>query len=113
MTAPQPLHRDAGLQPERTALAWGRTALAMVVASATFLRWMPTHGWFAGTLVVLTLITATAIHLTQKSRYRRAAAGISGEAVRANTGTVLAMTLAVLVLGALGTFTVLWLPVPD
>ena len=108
---PQSGHQDPGLQPERTALAWGRTSLAMVVASAMFLRWVPTHGWFAGALVFLTLVTAASIHFTQKRRYSRASAGISSENVQANIGTMLAVALAVVVLGAVGIAAVLWLPV--
>lgn len=37
-------HGDPGLQPERTVLAWGRTTLTLVTASAIFLRWIPEHG---------------------------------------------------------------------
>ncbi|NKX52859.1 DUF202 domain-containing protein, partial [Arthrobacter deserti] len=58
-----PRHTDAGLQPERTALAWTRTTLALVVASVFFLRWMPSHGWFTATLIIVTAGTALAINL--------------------------------------------------
>ena len=30
---------DPGLQPERTAMSWTRTGLAMLVCAATLLRW--------------------------------------------------------------------------
>ncbi|QCO96454.1 DUF202 domain-containing protein [Arthrobacter sp. 24S4-2] len=59
-------HGDSGLQPERTDLAWGRTTMAMVVAAAVFLRWLPHHGWFVGTLVAAATVTAHAINFTQK-----------------------------------------------
>lgn len=35
---PAPLPRDPGLQPERTALAWNRTALAVAINAALVLR---------------------------------------------------------------------------
>lgn len=111
MAPPLTGHQDPGLQPERTALAWGRTALALVVAAAIFLRWMPHHGWFAGTLVALALATAVAIHFTQKRRYRLGSAGISAEAGQPNTAAALALSLAVVLLGAVGIAAVLWLPV--
>jgi len=107
-----PEHQDAGLQPERTSLAWGRTTLAMVVAAAIFLRWMPQHGLFTGVLVVVTLLAALAINLTQKIRYHRAVRGIADETVHADVVAVLFTSLSVVVLGALGIYTVLFLPVP-
>jgi uncharacterized membrane protein YidH (DUF202 family) len=108
---PVPEHNDAGLQPERTSLAWGRTTMAMVVAAAIFLRWMPNHGWFAGILVAVTLVTALAINLTQKIRYHRAVRGIASETVHADVVGVLFTSVSVFVLGALGIYTVLFLPV--
>lgn len=107
---PGPVHYDAGLQPERTSLAWGRTCLAMVVAAAVFLRWVPHHGWFVGILVALTLATALAINLTQKRRYRRAVRGIAAESVQADAVAALWVAVSVVVLGGLGIYTVLFLP---
>lgn len=106
-------HQDPGLQPERTALAWGRTSLALVVASAMFLRWVPSHGWFAGALVLLTLVAAVTIHSTQRKRYGQASTGISSEAGRADTGTITALSAAVVLLAAVGIIAVLWLPISD
>lgn len=84
--------------------------MAMVVAAAIFFRWMPHHGWFAGTLVVLTLLTAWGINLTQKRRYHRAVRGIAGGRLHADTVAVLVTSLSVVLLGGLGIYTVIFLP---
>ncbi|MCG2620980.1 DUF202 domain-containing protein [Arthrobacter sp. I2-34] len=105
-----PEHHDAGLQPERTTLAWGRTMLSMVVAAAIFLRWTPHHGWFTGILVGATLCAALAINLTQKRRHHRAVRGIAAETVHADAAAVLWTSASVVLLGALGIYAVLFLP---
>ncbi|HET7780833.1 MULTISPECIES: DUF202 domain-containing protein [Micrococcaceae] len=105
-----PTHGDPGLQPERTDLAWGRTTLSMVVAAAVFLRWMPHHGWFAGTLVAATLITALAIHSSRKRRFHRAISGINQEAITPDLVSAAAVAASVVVLAGLGLYTVLLVP---
>jgi uncharacterized membrane protein YidH (DUF202 family) len=107
-----PEHRDPGLQPERTSLAWGRTTLAMVVAAAIFLRWTPHHGLFTGVLIALTLLAALVINGTQRVRYHRAVHGIANETIHADVVAVLFTSLTVVALGALGIYTVVFLPVP-
>jgi len=89
-------HDDSGLQPERTDLAWGRTSMAMVVAAAVFLRWLPHHGWFVGTLVAAATVTAVR--------------GINQEAMPPNVGATAAVATSVVVLAVLGIYTVLFLP---
>jgi uncharacterized membrane protein YidH (DUF202 family) len=103
-------HDDSGLQPERTDLAWGRTSMAMVVAAAVFLRWLPHHGWFVGTLVAAATVTALAISFTQKRRFHRAVRGINQEAMPPNVGATAAVATSVVVLAVLGIYTVLFLP---
>jgi hypothetical protein len=103
-------HSDSGLQPERTDLAWGRTTMAMAVAAAVFLRWLPHHGWFVGTLVVAATVTALAINFTQKRRFRRAVRGINQETMPPNLGATAAVAASVVVLAVLGIYTVLFLP---
>ncbi|MEV7647170.1 DUF202 domain-containing protein [Arthrobacter sp. NPDC089319] len=106
---PEPGHHDAGLQPERTSLAWSRTTLAMIVATAMFLRWFPEYGWFTGTLVAVSLCTAMGIYITQQLRYRRAVSGIANERIHADAAAAAWIAGSVVVLGALGLFAVLFL----
>ncbi len=53
--------RDPGLQPERTALSWTRTAVAMSVNAALGLRAGVTHE--SSTLVMLSLVLVAAATL--------------------------------------------------
>ena len=105
-----PTHGDAGLQPERTDLAWRRTTLSLVAAAAIFLRWMPHHGWFAGTLVAAAVLTALAINLTRRRRLHRAIRGIQQNAMVPDIASTAAVAASVVVLAVLGIYTVLFLP---
>lgn len=96
---------DPGLQPERTSLAWGRTTLAMVVASLLFLRWIPDYGWFPVILIGLALLTAAGVFLNQRRRYAR-----SGARIHAAPAAVLVVGSAVVVLAILGIYTIVALP---
>jgi uncharacterized membrane protein YidH (DUF202 family) len=103
-------HGDSGLQPERTDLAWNRTTMAMVVAAAVFLRWLPHHGWFLGTLVAGAGVAALAINLTQKRRFSRAVQGIKQETMPPHVVSTAAVAATVVALSLLGIYTVLFLP---
>ncbi|MGK9063777.1 DUF202 domain-containing protein [Stutzerimonas chloritidismutans] len=109
--APPPLHEDPGLQPERTSLAWGRTLLTLITVSALFLRWMPYHGAFVGSLVALSLLTALGIWLTQQRRYNRSASGLKSGRIQADLVSVIWLGVAVVALSVLGLYTVLFLPI--
>lgn len=106
--APAPCpHQDPGLQPERTALAWGRTMMTLCTAAAVYLRWLPTHGVFVLCLFVVALCLAGGIYATQRRRYRRAATGIAGERLTPDAVAVGLTAGACVVLGALGLVTIL------
>ncbi|RLV57425.1 DUF202 domain-containing protein [Aeromicrobium phragmitis] len=56
-------------QPERTRLAWGRTALSLLVVSALFLRWAPDAGVLVLAPVIVSGAFALAIVTAQQRRY--------------------------------------------
>ena len=105
------MHEDPGLQPERTSLAWGRTLLTMLTVSALFLRWMPYHGIFVGAPVALSLVTALGIWITQERRYSRSASGLKSGRIQADAFSIFWLGAAVFLLGALGLYTVIFLPI--
>lgn len=92
-------------------MAWGRTTLSLTVAAAVFLRWMPHHGWFAGTLVAVAAVMALTINLTRKQRFHRAIHGINQEAITPDAASIAAVAASVIVLASLGICTVLLIPV--
>ncbi|WP_454827350.1 DUF202 domain-containing protein [Pseudomonas veronii] len=82
-------HDDAGLQPERTSLAWGRTLLVLLVVACIFLRWMQTQGWLGAVLALLSVFAALYIWMTQQRRYRSSAQAIHTGRLRADVVSVL------------------------
>jgi energy-converting hydrogenase Eha subunit A len=59
---------SAGLQPERTQLAWHRTALAAAGCAALLLHAAARHGWTLTAVVPAVLIAAGAVALTACGR---------------------------------------------
>jgi uncharacterized membrane protein YidH (DUF202 family) len=102
-----PLHGDPGLQPERTALAWGRTVLTLIAASAVSLRWLPDQGPFVLAMFGLTAVAGSGIYLTQRRRYRRSVEGIRAGRLSPDVAAVFWTAGACVVLGALGIWLVL------
>ncbi|WP_431790447.1 DUF202 domain-containing protein [Kocuria palustris] len=103
----RPAHDDPGLQPERTSLAWGRTLLALVVAAALLLRWLPPHGLAAVLPLAAAAVLALGIWLRQGLRYRRGARSVALESSAPDPLEILAISAAVVVLGALSLLTIL------
>ena len=102
-----PLHGDPGLQPERTALAWGRTVLTLIAASAMSLRWLPEQGPFVLAMFALTIAAGSGIYLTQRRRYRRSVEGIRAGRLAPDAAAVFWTAGACVALGALGIWLVL------
>ena len=99
---------DPGLQPERTMLAWRRTALALVVLAAVATRYLAAElGPAAAALGGLGILLAAVALASAHARYRRVVRGFRAadarEAPLPTAGRTLAVTaLAALVIGIAG-----------
>lgn len=93
-------HQDPGLQPERTLLSWTRTALLLVVVAGFLLRWAPYHGTAVLVLFAAALAVGAAITLTHRRRLAGSTWGIAEERYPPAIGSIAALTLALVVLGA-------------
>ncbi|WP_323098755.1 DUF202 domain-containing protein [Intrasporangium sp. YIM S08009] len=87
MTAPPAVPGDRGLQPERTSLAWRRTALSVAVGSLVGLRVLPPHlGVLGYVACALGLVWSIDLSLTSVRRYHRADATVrASESPRTDT----------------------------
>lgn len=98
---------DAGLQPERTALSWTRTALAMMVCSLTLLRWSDGYSSLVFGAIGLLAVLSLMIISRNRAGYRAEARGLSNEHVDANAFGVFTITLGMTILGGLGLYLVI------
>lgn len=97
-----PTHQDPGLQPERTVLSWGRTAIALFAAALIFLRWLPHYGAWILTLIGLASITSISIYATQRGRYSVRVTGLAAQRIPADVAAILWTGCSVVLLGILG-----------
>ena len=96
----QPTARDdPGLQPERTALAWQRTAISFAAASLLFLRWATQHGPLVVVLVMAAVATATWIFVHTRTRLRRVVHHFPSLGLEPAASEVLVVTAAATILG--------------
>jgi uncharacterized membrane protein YidH (DUF202 family) len=95
---------DAGLQPERTELAWRRTALALAAGSLVAFRLLPAvlgNAWWSLGGVAGLIVTA-AVYIAARRRYRRVNDVLRREGDHARlpgAGAILALALFIFTIG--------------
>ena len=104
MTHRTPLRDDPGLQPERTTLAWQRTAIAYVAAALLFMRWATQHGPVVAITVAVAAVVAAWTFAHTRARLRRTEREFPHCAPEPATIDVLALTVGTALLGV----TALW-----
>ena len=105
---------DPGLQPERTELAWQRTALAFAIASLISLRMLPdvlgSAAWIA--LGAFGVAVAGVVWWSGWRRYgavTRALLSPAGASALPDGRLILAAAIFAIAIGALGTLVVVWI----
>ncbi len=97
---PQPGLFDPGLQPERTALAWQRTCLALMVGALTAARFgLPVVGGWALLLGAVGSVVSVCLLVLSRRRYRRATSGLCDPEQQLRTGGWLPLTATVVTFG--------------
>lgn len=93
---------DPGLQPERTVMSWSRTAMALVVVSALFVRWWPIFGSPVLLLPAVTLLSASLIMMTQHVRLGVGVRAIEAEHLSVGVWPKVALVMLAFALGIAG-----------
>lgn len=104
---------DAGLQPERTRLAWRRTVLALIAGGVLALRALPLRlGAWGLALGIAGMATAVLIAAAAARRQVRVASALRAARPLPPAGALLAAVAGLVALGALAALTaVLAMPV--
>ena len=93
---------DAGLQPERTLLAWRRTCLALGLGSVVAARFTAQEFGALGALLgAVGVLLATGAYVASSLRYRRAHDDLTTSARLSTDGVPLALLAATVVVVAL------------
>lgn len=97
---------DAGLQPERTALAWRRTVLSLMVGGVVALRALPdVLGPWGLVLGVAGTVAGLLIAVAASRRRTGVASALQGVEPVPPAGTLLAAVAMLVALGALAALT--------
>jgi len=93
---------DAGLQPERTGLAWRRTGISLLIGAVAAARILSNaFGWWAVAPVAFWLAGAVTVLLQSQQRYARTQRALVGSASEPlPSGALLLLTAILVAIGA-------------
>lgn len=97
--------------PERSNLAWTRTAIELAIVSMLLLRWARSYGWWVFLLIGILLALCAGIALTQPTRYRKTRRSVRRDDTSPKTASVLTVTTTLVLLG-LGGVALVLIPLP-
>jgi len=97
--------------PERSNLAWTRTAIELALVSMLLLKWTTSYGIWVFLLIGALLLLCIGIAATQRKRYRDTLEGVNREAAPVKTASVLIVTSTLVLLG-LGGVALVLIPLP-
>lgn len=97
--------------PERSNLAWTRTAIELALVSMLLLTWTTSYGIWVFLPIGALLLLCIGIAATQRQRYRDTLEGVNREAAPVKTASVLIVTSTLVLLG-LGGVALVLTPLP-
>lgn len=99
----QPTMFESGLQSERTALAWRRTALSLLVGSVLAVRLLlPVLGGGSVVVGIVGLLVTAVVWVLSTRRERQADAAVGGSATTPGAGLLCFLAITISVFATVG-----------
>ncbi|MDH6679714.1 uncharacterized membrane protein YidH (DUF202 family) [Rhodococcus sp. LBL1] len=102
-----PAHQDPGLQPERTTLAWVRTAASLAAVAFLCLRYVPGSSVVVQVIGIWAIAAASVVVVTARRRYERVSEHFGAGRVVYPFAIMLGLAVTVVALAAVSAVVIL------